>query len=146
MNRRTLISSLLGAASAPIAAEVFDPERALWIPGKRLISFGPLIAPPPADVRAGVYVDRDAAWLSFHVRRLSNSPDDFTFFGTYARLDGERTLTLTANPYLFRGGSLFRCSPAAQGLFVETEQSRKYGVKWMATPNGLVKMKPGADS
>jgi hypothetical protein len=36
MNRRRFLTALLGAAAA--APMVLDPERALWVPGRKLIS------------------------------------------------------------------------------------------------------------
>lgn len=48
MNRRGFLQALAGAASAM----TFDPERALWTPGKKLISIPkPRVTPAPITMR-----------------------------------------------------------------------------------------------
>jgi len=46
MNRRGFLGALLGGAAA---AASFDPEKALWVPGAKLIS----IPPPKLDLARG---------------------------------------------------------------------------------------------
>ena len=53
MNRRGFLSALVGAA-------VLDPERLLWIPGKKLISIPkPVIRQPEAGRWIDVYLVED---------------------------------------------------------------------------------------
>ena len=53
MNRREFLTAL--AAGLGVVKVVFDPERALWIPGKKHISI-PAVRPPVFDPRFLVHV------------------------------------------------------------------------------------------
>lgn len=73
----------LGLIGAALAGAVMDPDRALWVPRKRLISIPkPTVTSPEGmsirhirqfDARQGVWLDRCDALYGFGAEHVSNN-------------------------------------------------------------------------
>lgn len=99
MNRRHFLSAL----AASVAGATFDPERALFVPGKKLIS----IPKPSSSLEVirfdGIPIEKAAAWVEFHyghrdLYRHPNGAQVFALFSQHERTNSLLSFVLPDSP------------------------------------------------